>query len=376
MRVYFDNAATTPMAPEVVEAMMPYYMDVFGNASSIHHFGRNARSAVEIARKRVADLIGATAAEIFFTSGGTEGDNTALIGAVLANQIKTVITSPLEHHAVLHTAQYIAQQGWAKLEYVQVNSFGDVDVAHLESLLQQHPKALVSLMHGNNEIGNLLPLNDVGELCQRYGAFFHSDTVQTIGHYKWNLLHTPVDFVVGSAHKFNGPKGIGFIYARAGSAFHSYLHGGAQERNRRGGTENTAAIVGLARALELTYQTLDRDSQYIQSLKLSLTQGLAAIQPNIQFNGRSGEVITSMYHVLNVALPPSDNNEMLLMNLDIANIAASAGSACTSGTNIGSHVLEAIGAKADWGYVRFSLGKQNTLEEVSYVVSKMKEIMN
>jgi cysteine desulfurase len=376
MRVYFDNAATTPIASEVVEAMLPYYSDVFGNASSIHHFGRTARSAIEIARKKVADLLGATAAEIFFTSGGTESDNTALIGAVLANQITTIITSPIEHHAVLHTAQYMAQQGWTKLELVRVNENGDIDLAHLESLLQQHPKALVSLMHGNNEIGNLLPLTKAGQLCQQYNALFHSDTVQTIGHYSWNLLHTPVDFVVGSAHKFNGPKGIGFIYARAGSAFHSYLHGGAQERNRRGGTENTAGIVGLAKALELTYQTLEKDTLHITSLKEALIDGLKKIQPSIQFNGRSGEINNSMYHVVNVALPPSDKNEMLLMNLDIANIAASAGSACTSGTNIGSHVLEAIGAKADWGYVRFSLGKQNTLAEVNYVVEKMKEIID
>lgn len=376
MRVYFDNAATTPMAPEVIEAMKPYYSDVFGNASSIHHFGRTSRSAIEIARKKVADLLGATAAEIFFTSGGTEADNTAIIGAVLANKIQTIITSPLEHHAVLHTAQYVAQQGWATMELVQVNEKGEVDLHHLESLLKKHPKAFVSLMHGNNEIGNLLPLTEVGQLCQQYQALFHSDTVQTIGHYTWNLLHTPVDFVVGSAHKFNGPKGIGFIYARAGSAFHSYLHGGAQERNRRGGTENTAAIVGLAKALELTYQTIEKDTLHILSLKNALIEGLKNIHPTIQFNGRSGDENGSMYHVLNVALPPSDKNEMLLMNLDIANIAASAGSACTSGTNIGSHVLEAIGAKADWGYVRFSLGKQNTLEEVNYVVEKMKEIMD
>ncbi|MCU0417531.1 MAG: cysteine desulfurase [Cytophagaceae bacterium] len=375
MRVYFDNAATTPLAPEVLEAMLPYWKDGFGNASSIHHYGRQARSAIEIARKKIADLVGATAAEIFFTSGGTESDNTALMGCVRANQLQHIITSRIEHHAVLHTVQYMEQQGWIQVHYVKLLPNGDIDLTHLELLLGTYPKSIVSLMHGNNEIGNLLDLTTVGSLCQEKGAIFHSDTVQTLGQYSWSLWNTPIDFIVGSAHKCNGPKGIGLLYARAGTPFHSYIHGGAQERNRRGGTENTAGIVGFAKALELSYEALDKNKQHILTLKQALIKGLIDIRPDISFNGASGSVEQSLSTVVNVALPPSEKNEMLLMNLDIAHIAASAGSACTSGTAIGSHVLEAIGAKADWGYVRFSLGKQNTLEEVKYVVNTLKEIV-
>lgn len=370
MRVYLDNAATTALDPLVLEAMMPYFTTHFGNASSIHGHGRETRSAIEIARKKIADLLNTTAAEIFFTSGGTEADNTAIIGAVENHNIKHIITSKLEHHAVLHTAQYLEKLQRVSVHYVNVNELGIIDVAHLESLLQEFPKALVSLMHGNNEIGNMLDLNKVGALCHSYNALFHSDTVQTIGHYPLHLYSLPIDFIAGSAHKFHGPKGIGLLYLKSGSSINPYLHGGAQERNMRGGTENTAAIVGMAKALELSYQRMEEDRVLITALKKYMIGELNGI-PGLLFNGESANVDTSLMHVLNVSLPPSENNEMLVMNLDIAKISASAGSACTSGTNIGSHVLEAIGAKDDWGYVRFSFGRNNTKEEIDYCIQTL-----
>ena len=370
MRVYLDNAATTALDPLVLEAMMPYLTTHFGNASSIHSHGRETRSAIEIARKKIADLLNTTAAELFFTSGGTEADNTAIIGAVEKNDIKHIITSRLEHHAVLHTVQYLEKKIRVTAHYVEVNELGVIDLTHLESLLKTHPNALVSLMHGNNEIGNILDLKTVGELCQSYKAFFQSDTVQTIGHYPLHLYSLPVDFIAGSAHKFHGPKGIGLLYLKSGSAIHPYMHGGAQERNIRGGTENTAAIVGMAKALELAYQRMQEDRVHITGLKKYMIGELNGI-PGLLYNGESANIDKSLMHVLNVSLPPSENNEMLVMNLDIAKISASAGSACTSGTNIGSHVLEAIGAKDDWGYVRFSFGRNNTKEEIDYCIQTL-----
>ena len=370
MRVYLDNAATTALDPLVLEAMMPYLTDHFGNASSIHGHGRETRSAIEIARKKIADLLNTTAAEIFFTSGGTEADNTAIVGAVEKHDIKHIITSRLEHHAVLHTVQYLKKLNRVSVHYVEVNEQGVIDLVHLESLLKEFPNAFVTLMHGNNEIGNILDLKKVGELCQNHKALFHSDTVQTIGHYPLHLYSLPIDFIAGSAHKFHGPKGIGLLYLKSGSAIYPYMHGGAQERNMRGGTENTAAIVGMAKALELAYQRMNEDRAHITGLKKYMIDELNKI-PGLLFNGESADLDSSLIHVLNVSLPPSENNEMLVMNLDIAKISASAGSACTSGTNIGSHVLEAIGAKDDWGYVRFSFGRYNTKDEIDYCIKTL-----
>jgi len=370
MRVYLDNAATTALDPLVLEAMMPYLTDHFGNASSIHGHGRETRSAIEIARKKIADLLNTTAAEIFFTSGGTEADNTAIVGAVEKHNIKHIITSRLEHHAVLHTVQYLKKLNRVSVHYVEVNEQGVIDLVHLESLLKEFPNAFVTLMHGNNEIGNILDLKKVGELCQNHKALFHSDTVQTIGHYPLHLYSLPIDFIAGSAHKFHGPKGIGLLYLKSGSAIYPYMHGGAQERNMRGGTENTAAIVGMAKALELAYQRMNEDRAHITGLKKYMIDELNKI-PGLLFNGESADLDSSLIHVLNVSLPPSENNEMLVMNLDIAKISASAGSACTSGTNIGSHVLEAIGAKDDWGYVRFSFGRYNTKDEIDYCIKTL-----
>ncbi|MBC7450870.1 MAG: cysteine desulfurase [Cytophagales bacterium] len=371
MRVYLDNAATTPLDPSVLEAMMPYLTTHFGNASSIHGHGRETRSAIEIARKKIADLLNTTAAEVFFTSGGTEADNTAIIGAVDHHSIQHVITSRMEHHAVLHTIQYLKRLKRIQVHYVDADHKGNIDHSHLEQLVREYPKALVSLMHGNNEISNLIDLTAIGELCHQHESLFHSDTVQTIGHYPLHLFKLPVDFVTGSAHKFNGPKGIGLLHIKGGTTIFPYMHGGAQERNMRGGTENTAAIVGMAKALELAYSRMAEDFKHIEGLKKRMIAGLTEQIPGILFNGESADLSKSMMHILNVRLPPSEKNEMLVMNLDIAKISASAGSACTSGTNIGSHVLEAIGAKEDWGYVRFSFGRYNTEDEIDYCIQTL-----
>ena len=251
MKVYFDNAATTRLDPEVLEVMLPVLTDQFGNPSSIHGFGRSSRSVIERARKTIAGLLHAAPAEIFFTSGGTEADNTAICSSVQTFGIKHVITSRIEHHAVLHTVEYLREIGQIQVSFVNLNADGEVDLNHLEELLSSNPNTLVSLMHGNNEIGNLLNLEVVGDLCEKYGAIFHTDTVQTMGHYKHDLQAIKANFVVGSAHKFHGPKGVGFVYVKPGTKILPFVHGGAQERNMRGGTENVYGIVGLAKALEI-----------------------------------------------------------------------------------------------------------------------------
>lgn len=385
--VYLDNAATTRLDPDVLEAMLPLLTEQFGNPSSIHTHGRKVRSLIEKARKTVAQLLNTSPAEIFFTSGGTEADNTAIMGSIETYGITHAISSPLEHHAVLHTLQHAVSRGLIQLDLVNVGSDGTLDLSHLEQLLAQnraaHPNgSLVSLMHGNNEIGNLLPVQQVGELCRQYKAIFHSDTVQTMGHYRHNLQQLPIDFLVGAAHKFHGPKGIGFLYAngdtKAGRGpIHPFIHGGSQERNQRGGTENVYGIVGLAKALEIAYRDMDAHRTHIENLKRRMIDQLrtrfdAHDGGPIQFNGASADVDNSLYTVLNVSLPASDLSDMLLFNLDIAKISASGGSACSSGSEIGSHVLSALpGLDPNRGYVRFSFGKYNTADEIDYAVETL-----
>jgi cysteine desulfurase len=295
--------------------------------------------------------------------------------AVLHGGIKTIITSPLEHHAVLHTAEYWHQLGMVDLKFVQVNAMGDVDVAHLENLLASSPKALVSLMHGNNEIGNLLNLYAVGNLCEQYGALFHSDTVQTMGHFKHDTQVLPVHFLVGAGHKFHGPKGIGFLYAKSGAAFSPLMHGGAQERNQRGGTENVYGMVGIAKALSLAYEHMAEHEAHVKGIKSYFIDQLTTCFPGIEFNGRSGEVENSLYTVLNVRFPEISDGDMLLFKLDIEKISASGGSACSSGTSVGSHVLTALNPQAKGAAVRFSFSKNNTREEIDRVVDVLKTIM-
>lgn len=371
MKVYFDNAATTPVHPEVVEAMIPLLRTQFGNPSSIHAYGREVKSAIEAARKNVARLLHVTPAEVFFTSGGTEADNMAIRCSIHDLGLTHAITSPIEHHAVLHTLEDMAERGEVKLSLVEVDGQGNVNLQHLEELLRSNPRSLVSLMHANNELGTTIDLKITGELCRKYNAVFHSDTVQTMGHFPLDLSAIPVDFVTGAAHKFHGPKGVGFLYINHRLKIKPFITGGAQERNMRGGTENIYGIVGMAKALEISCNEMEADRQHVQGLKNYMMQRLKAEIPGVAFNGSVTE--DSLYTVLNVSFPPNENAEMLLFNLDIAGIACSAGSACSSGSNVGSHVLRGIKADMTRPSVRFSFSRFNTREEVDYVMEKLKE---
>lgn len=367
-RIYLDNAATTPIDPQVIEAMLPIMTDNFGNPSSIHAHGRRVKSEVEKSRKKVAELLNTSPSEIFFTSGGTEADNTAIRCTIEALDIKHAITSKIEHHAVLHTLQHLEKHGVIELSYVNLDEKGHIDTKHLQELLETSPRSFVSLMHGNNEIGNLIDLEAISELCKAHDAIFHSDTVQTMGHYVHDLQAIKTDFIVGASHKFNGPKGVGFLYVNANNKIHPFIHGGAQERNMRGGTENVYGIVGLAKALELAYEGMDSHRLHIESLKKKMITDLSERIDGLQFNGDSANLERSLYTVLNVSLPPNDGNDMLLFNLDIDGISCSGGSACSSGTDIGSHVLNALNASPERGNVRFSFGKFNTEAEIDKVV--------
>ncbi|MDF9800528.1 cysteine desulfurase [Catalinimonas alkaloidigena] len=371
MQVYLDNAATTQLSPEVFKAMKPYMLEFYGNPSSTHAHGRATRSALEKARKKVADLLHGSPSEIFFTSGGTEADNTAIKCSIEALGITHAITSHLEHHAVLHTLQELAKKKIISLSYVDTDERGNIDLTHLRTLLEQNERSFVSIMHGNNEIGNLNDIELIGEICEAYDAIFHSDTVQTLAHYPHDLSKLKVHSIIGSAHKFHGPKGVGLLYLRKGHQITPFVHGGSQERNMRGGTENLYGIIGLAKALEIAYEGAEQHRNYILGLKKRMIEGLKEKVPGIAFNGESANLDKSLYTVLNVSLPPSEDTDMLLFNLDLHKISASGGSACSSGSNIGSHVLRALSSDPERGIIRFSFSKYNTQEEVDYVVDKL-----
>ena len=373
-KIYFDNAATTPMHPEVLDAMVSIMREVFGNPSSTHALGRVARTEIEKARRTVAQLLQCAPAEIFFTSGGTEADNMAIRCSVHDLGVKHLISTRIEHHAVTHTLDSIEADGEARVSYLRLLPNGHVDMQHLEELLQQEGPTLVTLMHGNNEIGNMIDIDEVAHLCKQHHAYFHSDTVQTMGYFPFDLQRTPVDFLNGAAHKFNGPKGVGFIYIRGGLGIKPLLHGGAQERNMRGGTENIYGIVGLAKALEIAYRDLHAKEAHIREIRQYMIDQLLAHIPGVQFNGDYAG--RSLYTVLNVSFPAHEKGEMLLFNLDIAGICASGGSACSSGSNVGSHVLAGIGVPDDRHNIRFSFGKQNTKEEVDFTVRQLCEIFD
>jgi len=375
MRVYLDNAATTPLDPEVFEVMKPFMLDDFGNPSSTHAHGRKVRAAIESARKKIAELLNCTPGEIIFTSGGTEADNAIINGAIQTYKIKNVISSPIEHHAVLHTLETLDKQGDIKLHHVRLDEKGHIDLIHLESLLKEFPNALVSLMHANNEIGNLLDIQKVGELCQQYSAYFHSDTVQTMGHYKHDMKQFKIHGMTAAAHKFHGPKGVGFMYINKDKKIKPMVHGGAQERNMRGGTENTYGIIGLAKALEICYREMADHESHIVKLKKQMIEKLKAAVPGISFHGDSDNLNRSLYTVLNVSFPESEENEMMLFNLDLQGISVSGGSACSSGATTGSHVLGAIYPNSKRGAVRFSFSKYNTLEEIDFTVTKVADLI-
>jgi cysteine desulfurase len=354
--------------------MLPYLHTHFGNPSSVHSHGRETRSAIEKARKKVATLLNTSPSEIFFTSGGTEADNFAINSSIETFGIQHAITSPIEHHAVLHTLEHLAQAGKVRLSLLEVDSKGNIDYAQLEDLLRKNPKSLVSLMHANNEIGNLLDMEKVGNLCKEHQSLFHCDTVQTMGHYRHDLQQLPVDFIVGAGHKFHGPKGVGFLYMKAENKLHPMIYGGAQERNMRGGTENLYGIIGIAKALELAYQDMEGHQKHVAELKRYFIDRLRENIDGVEFNGESANLDKSLYTVLSVCLPASEVGDMLLFNLDIAKISASGGSACSSGSEIGSHVLRAIGASKERANVRFSFSRYSTKEEVDYTVQKLQEL--
>ncbi|HET6256816.1 MAG TPA: cysteine desulfurase family protein [Puia sp.] len=373
-RIYFDNAATTGLDPQVLEVMMPYLTDKFGNPSSIYSYGRECRLAVENARKSVAKILNAHPAEIFFTSGGTESTNTAITAAVRDLGCMHIISSPLEHHATLHTVEHLHKRGEASLSHVRLLPDGHIDLEDLEQQLAAGTeKTLVTLMHANNEIGNITDIQSVGELCKKYGAIFHSDTVQTVGHFPFDLRNTPVHFITGASHKFHGPKGVGLLYINENVRIHPLIHGGSQERNMRAGTENVYGIVGFARALELATANYESDSAFIKGLKIYMMEQLKRQLKGISFNG--DPLGRSLYTVLSVSFPKTEKSEMLLFNLDINHICASGGSACTSGAEQGSHVIRAINNNPNQVTVRFSFSKHNTREQVDMVAARLKELI-
>jgi cysteine desulfurase len=372
-RIYFDNAATTPIDPEVVKTMLPYLTEHFGNPSSIYSYGRESRMAIEKSRKSVAKILQAQPSEIFFTSGGTESSNTAIFASVRELQCKRIITSPIEHHATLHTCNHLAQLGEAELVMVNILPNGHVDLNDLEvKLKESDKKTLVTLMHANNEIGNITDIEKVGMLCQKYQALFHADTVQTVGHFPINLSELHIDFITGAGHKFHGPKGVGILYINGRNKIHPLLHGGGQERNMRAGTENVYGIIGFAKALEIASENQEKEKEYILRLKQYLKHRISTEITGVVFNGDpDGE---SLYTLLNVGFPHTDKTEMLLFNLDIRNICASGGSACSSGANQGSHVINALN-KEPQSTIRFSFSKYNTIEEIDSLVVHLKELL-
>jgi len=374
-RIYFDNAATTSLDPQVLEAMMPYLTEKFGNPSSIYSYGRESRMAVEQARKSVAKHLGAKPAEIFFTSGGTESSNTILHGAIYDLGCKHIISSPIEHHATLHSVEYLSKTAGVSLDYANILPDGHIDLVHLEELLaSKENKTIVSIMHANNEIGNMIDLNIVGEICKKYNAYFHSDTVQTVGHFPFKLSETPVDFITGAGHKFHGPKGVGILYINENIKISPMVHGGAQERNMRAGTENLYGIVGFAKALELATEHYEKDSTYINSLRKYMHEQLIAHIPGVSFNGDTFG--NSLYTLLSVNFPKNEKSEMMLFNLDIHHICASGGSACSSGAQQGSHVISALKKGDTIATIRFSFSKNNTTQEIDKVIETLKDLVS
>jgi cysteine desulfurase len=371
--VYLDNAATTPIDPEVVNVILPILQNEFGNPSSSHSFGRKAKAVIETSRRTIAKKLNCNPSEIIFTSGGTEADNMAIYTSIETLGVTHIISSTIEHHAVSHTIEHLAKEKNIQVSYVRLDSKGNVDLVHLEELLQNKSTTLVSLMHANNEISTLLPLKNVAELCRRNNAYFHSDTVQTMGHIPIDLQDVDIDFITCAAHKLHGPKGVGFLYSNKKNKISSFIQGGSQERGLRGGTENIYGIAGLAKAIELAVDAIEEHSNYIQGIKSYMIQRLMEISPEIYFHGET-EPSKSLYTVLNCCFPKSENQGMLLFSLDLKGVACSGGSACTSGANIGSHVLTGIQADLNRPNVRFSFSRFTTKNDIDFTIEKLKEI--
>ena len=374
MKVYLDNAATTPIAPEIIEMMSQMMKTHFANPSSVHSFGRESKIIVESARKRIAKLLNTSPGSIFFTSGGTEADNMAIKCAIHDHKITHAITSKISHQAVLYPLQDLAKEGVIILSYIDIDKDGAVSLSHLKELLKDNSRTFVSIMHANNEIGTLEDLKQIGEICKEYNAIFHSDTVQTIGHYPFNMQDLNVDFMAASAHKFHGPKGVGFIYISENIKIKPLIRGGGQERNMRAGTENIYGIAALAMAMEMAYEHLEEEVKYIKGLKKYMIEKLQTEIEDVQFYGKCTDIENSLYTVLSCHFPETDIAEMLLFNLDILGVACSGGSACASGGNKGSHVLTEIAPNSKRPGIRFSFSKFNTKEDIDYTVAKLKEL--
>jgi cysteine desulfurase len=374
MKVYLDNAATTPIAPEIIEMMSQMMKTHFANPSSVHSFGRESKIIVESARKRIAKLLNTSPGSIFFTSGGTEADNMAIKCAIHDHKITHAITSKISHQAVLYPLQDLDKEGVIKLSYVAIDKDGAVSLSHLKELLKDNSRTFVSIMHANNEIGTLEDLKQIGEICKEYNAIFHSDTVQTIGHYPFNMQDLNVDFMAASAHKFHGPKGVGFIYISEKIKIKPLIRGGGQERNMRAGTENIYGIAALAMAMEMAYEHLEEEVKYIKGLKKYMIEKLQTEIEDVQFYGKCTDIENSLYTVLSCNFPETDIAEMLLFNLDILGVACSGGSACASGGNKGSHVLTEIAPNSKRPGIRFSFSKYNTKEDIDFTVAKLKEL--
>ena len=375
MEVYLDNAATTPIAKEVIKEIEPYLHTYFGNPSSTHSFGRKTKNAIEINRRKIANFINADTNEIVFTSGGTEADNMAMRCAVLDLGVKRIITSKIEHHAVGHTAECLKKSHHTEIIYLTTDEFGNPSIDELKEYLKKDVKTLVSLMHANNEIGTLLPIEEVSSICHEHQhVYFHSDTVQTMGHYKFDVKNLKIDFLVCSAHKFHGPKGIGFLYVNKNLHLNPIITGGSQERSHRGGTENLYGIIGLGKAMELAFTDLEDHQQHVQNLKTHLIEQLRKIDSRIKFNGELN-IQKSLYTVLSVRFPKDICNSMLLFSLDIHGIATSGGSACSSGSTKGSHVLAELPDQDDYQSVRFSFSRYNTKKEVEFTLDKISSIV-
>lgn len=373
MQIYLDNASTTPMLPEVVQHMTEVMNESYGNPSSIHRHGRKAKSIIENARKVVAKVINASLGEVFFTSSATEANNMVLKNTVQDLGVQRIISSTTEHHCILHTLDYLTHHHKCEVIYLRVDACGIIDYGQLEDLLSNNSvKTLVSIMHGNNEIGTMSDTIKIGQLCHKYSALYHCDAVQTIGKYPIDVQASHISLLSGSAHKFHGPKGVGFVFISNENIITPYIHGGAQERNMRAGTENVAGIAGLAKALEIISESKDINKTKILSLRTLFKYKLLSEFQDITFNGsQEGDFLA---HVLSVSFPPGPKADMLVMNLDIAGISASSGSACSAGIEEDSHVLVAIGHPAERKTIRFSFSSFNTEEEILYTVEKLKDM--
>lgn len=374
--IYFDNAATTRLDPEVLEEMMPYLTDFYANPSAMYSYGWSVRMAVEMARQKVAKLLCVQPSAVFFTSGGTESNNTAIMAAIRDLECTCIITSPIEHHAVLHAAAYYSRQYHLPVCYIALTDEGCIDYDDLEQQLMQQAhqrhKCLVSLMHANNEIGSLLDIDRVGALCRKCNAIFHSDCVQTVGHYPLNLSKSGVHFISGASHKFHGPKGVGILYVDPALKIHPLLYGGGQEQNLRAGTENVYGVVGFAKALELAMQSYEKERKYIAGLRSYMKEKLSETIPGVSINGPED----SLYTILSACFPKTPQSDVLQLKLDMKGICVSGGSACHSGAGKGSHVMEALHKSDDCTTIRFSFSKYNTMKEVDKVIEVLRNLLD